>query len=212
MFLGILNWMLSHVPSFMRPGVNWLVDGLRKITGHIAAIWNTLGTAAGVLLNAIAHWQSRMASFVVAVGNAFWWLRNVWLPAQLNALLYTIIGLINGATALVYNTVMAAVLAVERWTSALVAELSRFVVGVRDWAMHQLARVDAFLDGLVRALRHVMSGPDALAEWLVGALFYAALRRLYTERDRIFNWMFAQSSNFALWVARQLEDMIVRLL
>lgn len=212
MFLGILNYLLAHVPSFLRPGVNWLIDGLRKLTGHIAAIWNTLGTSAGAFLNSIAHWQSRLADFVAAVANGLWWLRNVYIPARLTAAQALIAALIASAVAIAYNTLMAALLAVQRWTAFLIAELSEFVGGVRDWALHQLARIDAFITALVSALSHVLSGPAALAEWLVGEMFNAALRRLYTERDRLFNWLFARSASFTVWLARQLEDMIVRLL
>lgn len=212
MFLGVLSWMLAHVPSFMRPGVNWLVDGLRRITGHIASVWNALGASVGALYVAVANWRGQLAQFVVTVAHGLWWLRNVYVPGRLNALQSTIVGLINSAVNAARNNVMAVVLGLERWISDRVYELGRLIGSLTAWATTQLARVDVFLATLLRMLAHVTSGPVVLAEWLIGALYQAALRRLYAERDRIFQWLFRSSQAFTRWLADVIEDMIVRML
>lgn len=212
MFLGILSWMIAHVPSFMRPGVNWLVDGLRRITGHIASLWNTLGNAVGALFNAVAVFRAYVTGFAVTVANGFWWVRNVHIPARLNALQATIITLIGQAVALAHNTVMATIRAVERWAMDRLRELGEFAAGVYRWALDQISALVDTLNALVNALRHVMSGPAALAEWLVGEMWRAFLRHLYANRDRVVNWMFTQSVSFTNWIARQIEDVIVRIL
>lgn len=212
MFLGILNWMLANAPAFMRPGVGWLIEGLRRITGHISALWNVLGTAAGRLLNAVASLRGQLAGFVATSVNALLWLRNTYIPARLLALQLAIIAVINQAITLAANTTLGLLLALERWVNARLAELGKLTAQILAWASQQLSRIDDLLTALVTGLLHVLSGPVVLAEWLVGAMIDAALRRLYTQRDRIFEWLFTRSHAAALWVARQLEDMIVRLL
>jgi hypothetical protein len=212
MFLGILSYMISHVPGFMRPAVNWLVDGLRKITGHIAALWNTLGHAVGALFNAVAVFRAYVVGFGVTVANAVWWVKNVYIPARLNALQASIIAVLNQALALAHNTLMSVIRGVERWASDRLRELGEFAAGIYAWALHQLSLVTAGLNALINALRHVMSGPAALAEWLVGEMWRAFLRYAYGNRDRIANWVFSQSVSFTNWIARQIEDVIVRIL
>lgn len=212
MFLQVLSWMLANTPSFMRPGVSWLVDGLRRITGHIANLWNALGSAVGFLFMAIANWRGQLASFAVIVSNGFWWVRNVYIPARLNALLSQVIGLINQSAAWVHNAAVAAVANVQRWMSDQLYGLGQWIGSVIGWVLNQVERIDAFLMALIRALLHVMSGPVVLAEWLIGALWQASLRRLYAERDRIFEWVLSRSTSFAVWLARMIEDMIVRML
>jgi hypothetical protein len=212
MFLGILSWMLSHVPGFFKPAVNWLVDGLRKITGHIAAVWNALGHAVGALFNAVALFRAFIVGFAVTVANGFWWVRNVYIPARLGVLQATLVQLVNWAMATAQDAALALIRAVERWVADRLRELGEWVAGIYAWALHQLASITDLLTALVNALRHVMSGPGHLAEWLLAAMIDALLRRLYTERDRLFNWVFTRSAAFTVWIARQLEDMIVRLL
>lgn len=212
MFLAILSWMISHVPGFMKPAVNWLVDGLRKITGHIASLWNTLGHAIGALYNAVATFRAFVVGFSITVANGFWWVRNVYIPGRLNALQATIVGLINWAMTQAQNTVMAVILAVERWVSDRLRELGQFAGGIYAWALDQFARLGSTLGALVNALRHVMSGPAALAEWLIAEMWRAFLRHLYANRDRVAGWLFNQSVSFTTWIARQIEDMIVRIL
>lgn len=212
MFLGILSYMISHVPGFMRPAVNWLVDGLRKITGHIASLWNTLGQAVGALFNAAAVFRAYIVGFGVAVANAVWWFKNVYIPARINAMVHTIITLINQGMAMVQNAVLAIVYGVERWVSDRLRDLGEFVGGIYAWALHVFAELGSALAGLINALRHVMSGPAALAEWLVGEMWRAFLRYAHGNRDRIANWLLNQSVSFTNWIARQIEDVIVRML
>jgi len=212
MFLGILSYMISHVPGFMRPAVNWLVDGLRKITGHIAALWNVLGHAVGALFNAVAVFRAFIVGFAVTVANGFWWVKNVYIPARLNALLYTILALVNQAIAIAQNVVLSVVYGLERWVSDRLRELGAFAAGIYAWALHQLSLLGSALSALINALRHVMSGPAALAEWLVGEMWRSLLRYAYGNRDRVVNWLFSQSVSFTNWIARQIEDIIVRIL
>ncbi len=212
MFLGILSWMIAHTPSFMRPAIGWLVDGLRKITGHIAAMWNAVGTSAGQLFGAIAVFKAYLATFAVRVANGFWWVKNVYLPARLNALLYQIVGFTNAAIAYVESKVMGFAQAVLSWAQWAIAEVEQFIDAVRRWAEHELSRVSIFVNALVTALGHVLGGPARLAEWLVGEMWRALLRRVFAERERIATWILTQSVSFAAWLARQLEDLIVRIL
>lgn len=212
MFLQVFSWMLSHVPSFMRPGVSWLLDGLRRITGHIAAVWNALGTSVGAMFMAIANWRGQLAGFAVTVTSALWWLRNTYIPARINAVVSQVISLISQAVSAAHNTAVSIITGVQRWTADRLHELGQWVNGIITWVASQLARIDAFIVAVLRALVHVMSGPVVLAEWLLGALWQASLRRLYAERDRIFEWMLRRSTGFAVWIARMLEDMIVRML
>jgi hypothetical protein len=212
MFLGILSWMIANVPSFMRPAISWLVDGLRKITGHIASLWNTLGNAIGALFNAVAVFRAYVTGFAVTVANGFWWVRNVYVPARINAMQATVAALINAAVAAGQNTVLAIVRGIERWVTDRLRELGEFASGIYEWATHQVALLVSAVNALINALRHVTSGPAVLAAWLVGEMWSAFLRYASANRDRIATWMFTQSVSFTTWIARQIEDVIVRIL
>lgn len=212
MFVNIFSWMLSNVPGFMRPGVNWLISGVRKITGVVAALWNVLGMAVGGLFNAVNGFRIHLLTFAGKTVMAVWWIKNVWIPNQIWALYSTVTQVISAVIASVRAEVSSWIDALSQWAQWALGQLRELVQGLARWALDQVTKIVATYHALVGALAHVLNGPGALAEWLLGALWQSALRRLYAERDRLLVWLFQGSPSFTAWLARVLEDMIVRLL
>lgn len=212
MFVAILDWMLANTPGFLRPGVSWLLSGLRKITGYISSLWNSVGNAAGNLYVTISAMRAHLVTFAVTVMFALLWLELVWIPAKVGEG----VNLVQRITIAIIMSVRAELAqglqAVQAWAQYGLGRLNALVAAVIDWATRQLARVDAFLAALLDALAHVINGPDVLAEWLIGATWRAALRYLFSQRDRIVNWLFRGSFAFTAWIAKVLEDTLVRML
>lgn len=212
MFISIFTWMLANVPGFMRPGVNWLIKGVRQITGVIASIWNVLGMAVGGLFATVNGFRVHLLTFAGTAVNTLWWLRYVYIPRGLDSLWSLAWQAISYAIASARTEVLIWLDGLTRWASAMLTDLREMVSGLGRWALDQIAKVTATISALIRGLSHVLAGPDVLAEWILGALWKSALRRLYAERDRLFIWLFQGSAAFTVWMARVLEDMIVRLL
>lgn len=212
MFVAILDWMLANTPSFLRPGAAWLINGLRKITGYVASLWNLVGSAVGNLYGTIAAARNHVVTFAATVVLGLLWLRFVWVPAKVNEG----VAVLRNWTASLVATAKAELLAglhqLYAWTQAVLGDLRALVASVIKWAMAQVARIDAFLSALLRALAHVLSGPDVLAEWLIDATWRAALRYTYAQRDRIANWLLRGSLSFTAWVGRVVEDTLLRML
>jgi phage-related protein len=212
MFVAIFDWMLSAVPGFMRPGVGWLLSGLRKMTGYISSLWNSVGNAFGVLYGTIAAVRAHLVTFASTVLFGLLWLRYVWVPAKVSEAIHAIQGIVWTAVAALKAEILGALHALSSWAQWAIGEVRTFITAVVDWAAGQLAGIGEFLGRLVKALQHVLSGPDALAEWLVGGMWRALLRYAFSQRDRIFNWLFKGSFSFTVWIAQVVEDMIVRML
>jgi hypothetical protein len=212
MFVAIFNWMLSITPGIMRPAVNWLLGGLRKITGYISWLWNSVGNAIGNLLGVFAAVRQHIINFAVTVVYGLLWIRFVWVPAKVNEATSWFTRWVGDVIARVRNEIVEAVQAVSHWVQWAIGEVRVLISNVIDWARDQLARIDAFISMLVRALMHVLSGPEVLAEWLAAAMLKALGRYVFSQRDRFFNWMLRGSISFTGWIAGVVEDMIVRML
>jgi len=210
MFLAVFNWMLAHVPGFMRPGVNWLLDGLRRITGYVSVRWNALGRAVGAVYGAVAALRIHLGQFAVTVFVMGLWLRDVWIPRQ-----------IIDATQAIIRWAATLISALRAETAGLVSALDRLIEYAVNWLIDRLEALRAFTThwlaqlvettvALVKALGHVLSGPDVLAEWMFSALLRTGMRWLTSNRDRLLDWLLSGSVSFALRVAAAVEDMIVR--
>lgn len=212
MFVAIFDWMLSIVPGFFRPGVNWLLSGLRKVTGYISWLWNMVGNAIGNLYNTFAAVRAHLTTFATTVVYGLMWIRFVWVPAQVNAAVSTVTRWIGDVIARVRNEIVELVQQLSRWAQWAITELRTLITNVIDWALDQLRALGTLLDSLIRALAHVLSGPEVLAEWLAAAMLKALGRYVFSQRDRFFNWLMRGSVSFTGWVASVVEDTIVRML
>ena len=212
MFVAIYAWMLSIVPGFLRPGVNWFLNGLRKITGYISWLWNTVGGAIGNLYGVFAAVRQHLINFAVTVVYGLLWIRFVWVPAKVSEATSWVQRWVGGVVATVRNEIIELLQQLSRWAQWAITEVKALISDVIDWAIQQLGKLGALLDALIRALLHVLSGPEVLAEWLVAAMVKALGRYVFNQRDRLFNWLLRGSISFTGWVAGVVEDMIVRML
>lgn len=210
MFLSIFNFMLAHVPRFLRPGVDWLLNGLRSITNYVSQRWNALGDMVNRWYQQVVFWGATVSEFAWRLHYFAIWLLQVWIPAF-------VAGVVNGAVSMLVDMVrtvrdflMGVIAGVRQvldaavtWLSARLADLVRFTT---EW----IDRLVGTLANLIRALGHVLNGPGVLAEWLVSAMWASFQRFLYQNRDRVFSWLTRESVAFTRWVTRELEDIILR--
>lgn len=210
MFLDIFNWMLAHVPGFLRPAVNWLLEGLRSITNYLSSRWNALGRAAVRWLTTLVYWGGTVLRFVDRLGNFAYWVVFIRIPAvvgqgldalgrAMSAGLTAVRDFLLGVVAGVKSALQAAI----NWLTARLEDLASFA---EDWINWLYTRLTA----LVNALGHVLNGPEALAQWLVGSMWKASLRFLRAQQDRIALWLTRESIAFTRWLTTELENIIMR--
>lgn len=210
MFLDVLNWMLAHVPGFMRPGVSWLLSGLRSITGYVSARWNALGRAAGSVYGAVAALRVHLSQFAITVYAMGLWLRDVWIPRQIQVTAGSITRWAATLLTLARNEVLGWVAQLDRLISYAVTWAGQRIDALQGYVNAWLSDLSDWAHKLTGALLHVLSGPDVLAEWVFAALWRTAMRWLLGNRDRLMDWLLRGSIGFAARLAEILEDMIVR--
>lgn len=210
MFLTILNWMLDHSPGFIRPAVNWLLDGLRKLTGWIASRWNWLGVSVLRFLSGVVAWRTALWDFVDSVWKRIVWLAKVVVPQAITALSKTLRSVIDTVAATLRRTIDAVAATIRKWAQTALDALRGALSAVKTWAQQQLNKLISTVAELIKRLFPVLNGPAVLAEWLVAALWKAGYRLAYQQRDRIAQWLLSGSPAFTRWLAATLEDVLMR--
>lgn len=209
-FLAVLNWMLDKSPGFIKPAVNWLLEGLRRITGWIASRWNWLGVSVLHFLAGVVAWRTALWDFVDSVWKRIVWLAKVVVPQAISALRIELRRIIDAAGVALRKLIDAAAATLRKWAQAGLAALSGLLSALKTWATAALNKLIASVADLVKRLFPVLNGPAVLAEWLIAALWRAAYRYAYAQRDRITQWLLSGSPSFTRWVASVVEDLIVR--
>lgn len=212
MFLSIINWLLGHAPGFMRPALGWLTTGLRNITTYIANRWNALGGYVVGWHDKVVYWGGIVSRFAYRTYLFTTWIVRVRIPGAISIAVQSAVAYLTGIVAAVESAIMAVVAALKYWTQQAIDVIVEFVHTVKAYAEYWVGRIREFVNNLVSALSHVLSGPQALAEWLLAAMLKALLRYIYVQRDRIFTWLLRESRVFTLWLAKEVEEMIVRIL
>lgn len=210
MFLVILDWLLQHVPGFIRPAVDWLLNGLRRITDYIAWRWEWLGTSVKRWVMVVQSWAVAAQRFVVSVVDAVRWLKQVLIPRVLAMAKAELSKVFTASIAILHRWITAVVATLRSWAERSLALLSAALSAVRTWAQRQLDRLTGGLADLRKALAVVLGGPDRLAQWLIASIWRALLHYIYANRDRIGQWVTRESVTFTRWLAGAIEDVLVR--
>lgn len=210
MFLPIFQWMLDHVPGFMRPGVTWLLDGLRAITNYISGRWASLGRSATYWWQRLTAWFGAGIEFALTLGVFVVWLVVVFVPQYVARKTGELGRVLRSLIAAAVAAARAGLDNLQRWARAGLDNLLRLLTLVRDWAVYQFGKLIDTVGKLLRALVHVLSGPDVLAAWLAGAMWRAFLRLLYSQRERIASWLTRESVTFTRWLALEVESILLR--
>lgn len=210
MFVAILNWMVAHTPGFLRPAVNWLVEGLSRITGFIASRWNTLGVKVSGWMWSVAYLKDRILNFTRATVEVLTWVKNVYIPTFVGAVGAAIRDTFNGLIDWLYGLIVGGLTALNQLLQWAVNELGELINAVQRFAQYWIDKIISYVNALVKALEPMLSGPSALAEWLVAAMWQSGKRYVYAQRDRIASWVLRESVVASRWLATELENIILR--
>lgn len=210
MFLDIFNWMLAHVPGFVRPAVNWLLEGLRSITNYLSQRWNALGRAVVRWLTGLIFWGATVIRLAGKLADFAYWVVFIRIPAVVGQGLDALGRAMSAGLTAVRDFLLGVISGVKSvfqaaidWLGARLSDLGTFV---QDWINWLYSTVTA----LIHALSHVLNGPEVLAQWLVASMWKASLRFLRSQQDRIALWLTRESVAFTRWLTTELENIIMR--
>jgi hypothetical protein len=213
--MNFRDWIYSfigHVPSPFGKPARWIADRLYGILDDGVKFARWIGKGAGAMAARGVVYVALALSFAVETGATLKWICLVEIPrratAALSAAQKWAMPIINA----VKTTLQGAINGLSDWARKRVAEIVNAATALRNWASGQINGVKDYLNNTVGKWYERLTSPTKFAEWVIGAIVNAALRYVYTNRDKLARYILQSSPSTTLWFARQLESIIGKLL
>lgn len=127
----------------------------------------------------------------------------------------TLNGAIKWATARIdwlHSLLRGTIDTLERWAKNAINALKSALSAFQNWATGLINALRSNVTRLLDRVFGILGTPQRMAEWLIGALWTVFLRFLFQNRERIASWFIRGSGSFTVWLARELERILVRML
>lgn len=176
----------------------------KVLTGAFSG-WGKLATA---LLNA-RNWV------VWGLGEAYGtlrWLILIKIPGFVSVKATELRTWATGVVNAAKTELKGLLTTLDKWVKAAIAAATSALNDLRTWATKRVNEITATLATVVSLVNALLTSPTRMAQWLVGAITKEIW--LYAERnaDRIFRWAQQKSIAFAVDKAKQIENLLGRLL
>lgn len=209
---AILQWLYNNTPSFLRPAVNWLIHGLRGIILVIVGAWNWLGVSVSRWHTGVVAWATHASEFTRTAYTAFLFFKNVIIPHAISVARNAILNTVNALNTTLRSVISAGLSTLQHWAQAAINAVSAVTNAVSSFATYWIDRIRSTVDALIDMLQPILHGPARLAEWIIGPLISAAGRYALGQGERIARWLLSSSPTFSMWLAREIELILSRVL
>lgn len=203
---------LDGLPGLLRTPLKWVAD-------RIFGILDDGVTFAKWIKSGVAYWSARALGFIatllvltVEIGTTAVWVVKTFIPQRISAAISAVKSWASPLIASALNTARGLVSALSNWAVSQINAVTSFITQVRDWLLGKLNALIDKVHHTVDEWYDRLTHPDKFAQWLVGALIGPLWRYVYGKRNAIMSWVFSQSAAATLWLARELENILARLL
>lgn len=203
---------IDHTPGIIRTPARWIADRIFGALSDGVSFARWLKGGFQYLYVKGVYYAQRATGFVTETVTTIEWLITVELPRRaldvLNKARAYTAGLINSAR----NGLLALINNVWAWATREINKLRALADNILGWASREINKIKDVLGRTVYVWADRLTHPDKMAAWLIGALVGPAWRYGYAHRDKIITWALRTSPAFTVWLARQLDDILGRLL
>lgn len=209
------NWIyaLANVLPFpLNKGAKWIADRIFSVfnDGVLFSRWlkagfHSLWANGKAFLVASRDW---LTETVVT----FQWVILTRIPKVAADTLKNAIKWATDRVAWLDRTLRAVIHTLDRWAQNAINAVKSALSAFQNWATRLINALTSNVKSLLDRVFGLWATPQRLAEWLVGALWSVFLRFLYQNRERIASWLIRSSGTFTVWLARELERVLLRML
>jgi hypothetical protein len=203
---------ISHVPSIISAPARWIADRIFGILQDGVAFAKWIGSGAKVLFDKGKFAIGQLQSFAVEAATTLQWFIGTQVPKLLANLLSSVKAWATTVINTAINAVKATVSTLRTWAEKAVNSVIALANSIRNWAAGQINAILARLRATIDKWYDRLTNPLKMAEWLIAALIGPLWRYVYANRDRIARWFLRTSPAFTMWMARELENVIKRML
>lgn len=191
----------------------------KAITDRVVAIYNWINdtvtkmrTGWGTIATWIPHLRGAINNIVKEILLTVRWILTVWVPGRISAAINALRTILTNAINALERKLTALITTLRQWAQARVNDLTNALATFRKWISD---RVDAAIATLTRVrdiVYALLTSPQRLASWLVGAMVNELWAYANRNADRIALWARRRSVAATVDIAKQIEQIIARLL
>lgn len=204
--------LIDILPWPINKGARWIAD-------RIWGVFNDGIRFSKWIRGGMEYWTVRASNFVrglrQVLGETYTtlkWIIVTRLPQVAKKTLDDAIKWALGRIDWVWLNLKGVIADLERFLKSQIATLRDWAHKAVDWLTKTVNTLITNVTKLVDRVFGLLGTPARMAEWIVAAMWSAFLKYLSQQRDRIASWFLNSSGAFTMWLARQLESILVRLL
>lgn len=209
---GWIYGILAHFPGIIKKAGKWILDRIWSVfdDGLRFARWIKSGVQA-----MIGGGKNVIRGIRDALTETYWtvkWIILTEIPRRAKRAFDDAIKWAGANLNWLRGKLEGAISTLERWAKQAISTLKGWAENAVKWLTNNVNSLIANVKKLLDRVFGTWSTPLRLAEWAIGAIWTVALRYAYSNRERIARWFIQSSAAFAQFIARTIEQLLVRLL
>lgn len=203
---------INFVPAIFSKPARHIADRIFAVLDDGIKFARWIGKGAANLASKGGVFLASILTLVVEIGLTLQWLYIVEIPRRalgaLTAAQQWVAPIINA----VRNALKALIDDLRAWIVRRVNEIIDAANRLKNWALSEVSWLRDYLRNTVGKWYERLTDPAKFAEWVIGAIIGALFRYANTNKDKIARWFLDSSPAFAMWLARELDRLLGRLL
>jgi hypothetical protein len=203
---------IAGVPAIFSKPARLIADRIFGILDDGIKFARWIGKGAAILATQGAAFLGMVTGFAVEVGLTLQWLYLVEIPRRVLSVTQAIQRWVTPLINTMRDALQSAINDLRGWVTRRLNELIAAANSLKNWALGEINWVRDYLRNTVGKWYERLTDPVKFAEWIIGAIISALLRYMFSNRDKIARWFLDTSPAFTLWLTKQLEALIGRML
>jgi hypothetical protein len=203
---------INYVPAILAKPSRYIADRIFAVLDDGIKFARWIGKGAALLSNKGAVFLTSATNFAVEVGLTLQWLYLIEIPRRILAATSALQKWIALTISAVRDALRALIDDLRAWVVRKVNEIISAANSLKDWALSEVNWLRNYLKNTVGKWYERLTDPTKFAEWIIGAIIGALFRYADKNKDRIARWFLDSSPAFAMWLARELDRLLGRLL
>ena len=204
--------LIDIVPGFLSAPARWIADRVFGVFDDGVEFSKWLKSGFDYLRAKGSAFTDMLKTLGLETYTTLRWIIQTRVPQLIGSALDTARKWTTDLVNITSAALRGLISTLDKWTKTAVSTIANTLNAVRDALV---AKINGLTDKLRRTVDtwyERLTDPRKFAAWVIGAIVLALLNYAYANRDQIATWFLRSSPAFTQWLARELENVLKRLL
>jgi phage-related protein len=203
---------INLVPAIIAKPSRWIADRIFAVLDDGIKFARWIGKGAATLATKASAFLASILSLVVEVGLTLQWIVVVEIPRRISTAITASQRLLSSAIGIVRDALKSLIDNLREWVVRRINEIINAANNLKNWALGEVNWLRDYLRNTVGKWYERLTDPVKFADWIIGAIINALFRYANQNMEKIARWFLTSSPAFAMWLARELEKLLGRMM